>query len=436
MPNTGKHCLSAVIALALFILSTPATARENEIKEYETALAKAALSLENGVYAEAIRQFRKAQFVQPGSREAALGLGIAYARSGSLQEAKASLLKALSFDPSDARTRFELGVVMYKLGAAEEARDFFVAAAEKTTDEDLKAASRKYLALIAGSAQDGKRFSLGLSLGTQYDTNVILEPDNPVAATPMRQSDLRALLTVDGAYRLYQSNKTTAEGGYSFYQSVHRRVHDFNVQQHALKLAAVRTLSAASQTGFKYSYTYSLVGGGKFSEAHQTIPFITFQFLPKSATEFHFMFDNNRYYNTAVFPGNSDQTGSDRAAGFVHSHRLGAGTVMSVGYDFNVNDASRRYWSYAGHKGSLGVQSVLHDHTMTLALSYHDQQYRHIEPGYKRHDGVQELSAGISHPMGKIMSLNLTDLYTVRDSNIATYEYTRNIVGLFLVTRL
>ena len=436
MKNAENLYLAVALILFIALPASPLSARENEIKEYETALAKATLSLEKNDSAEAIKLFKQAQTIKPGSKEAALGLGIAYSRSGNLQESKASLLKALSIDPADARTRYELGVVMYKLGATEEASDFFTAAAEKTGDDDLKTASRKYLEMIAGGKKDGKRFSLGLSVGTQYDTNVILEPDNPAGAVQPKKSDIRGVLTMDAAYRFYQSNATTAEGGYSFYQSVHKRIHDFNVQQHALKLAAVRTLSGTSQTGLKYSFTYSLVGNRRFSEVHEAVPFISFQFAPKSITEFHFVFDNNRYYNTPVFPGNADQTSSDRTAGIIHSLRIGSSTVMSIGYDFNVNDANKRYWSYTGHKGSLGFQSTIGSYTATFALSYYDQQYRHIEPGYKRHDSVQEYSAGISRGIGKDLVLNLTDLYAIRDSNIAADEYTRNIIGLFLVTRL
>jgi hypothetical protein len=436
MKITGKRSLSAVILLGIFLLSSPSSARENEIKEFETALAKATLSVENSDYAEAIRLFKQALAIKPGNKEAALGLGIACSRSGNFQDARTSLLKALSLDPADARTRYELGVVMYKLGAADEARDFFTAVAEKTTDDALKSAAKKYLEILAGGKQDTKRFSLGLSLGTQYDTNVILEPDNPVAAAPSRKSDLRGIFTFDGAYRFIQSNTTTADAGYSFYQSIHQRVHDFNLQQHALKLAAVRSLSSTARAGLKYSYTYSLVGGRRFSETHETSPYIAFQLLPKSLTEFHFVYDNNRYYNTSVFPANADQSGADRAAGFVHTLRLGAATTLSVGYDFNVNDADKRYWSYKGNKGSLGMQSILGGYTATLGMSYHDQQYRGIGPADKRHDGIQEYSVGISRIIGKELSLMLNDLYTIRDSNYTTFEYTRNIVGFFVVTRL
>jgi tetratricopeptide (TPR) repeat protein len=424
----------AVLLVAAFF-STHASARENEIKEFETRIAKATFSVETGNYSEAISQYKQALAIKPGSKEATLGLGIACSRAGDSASAKSYLLKALHLDPADARTRYELGVVMYKLGSMQEARDFFSSVVERSPDEDLKTAARKYLTLTA-QKKEGKRYALGLSLGMQYDTNVILEPDNPVTKTAERKSDLRAVLTADGIYRFYQSDSTAAEGGYSFYQSMHQRIHEFNVQQHTVKLAAARTLSGSIRTGLKYNYVFTLVGGKRFMETHEATPYFEFKFTPRSVTEFHFNYDSSSYKNNSLFPANSDQTGVDQTVGAAHSVRVGVNTTVSMSYDFDIKDANTRYWSYRGNKGSLGVRTVLGDYTGLLAFSYYDQQFRSIGPEPKRHDGTQEYTVGVSRPVGKDLSLSLNDTYTVRDSNTPVYEYTRNIFGVFLVTRL
>jgi tetratricopeptide (TPR) repeat protein len=436
MPTVPVHRLSLMLLLGALLFATPAPAGENEIKAYETALAKATLAVENSDYQEAVNLFKQALSIKPKDKEAMLGLGIAYSRSGDLQAAKSNLLRTLTVEPDDARALYEIGVVMYKLGSTGEARDFFSAAREKSRDASLKTAAQNYLALMPEGAGEGKKFSLGLSAGFQYDSNVILEPDNPIAATQEKKSDMRGVLTVDGVYRFFKSNALSADAGYSFYQSVHHRIHDFNVQQHALKLAVTRILSGTAQTGLKYNFTYNLAGGSKFSAVHEVAPYITLQLLPKSLTEFHFIFDNSRYYNTAVFPGNAEQTGADRTMGFIHMLRLSEASTVSAGYDFDVNDANARSWSYRGQKGILGLRSVLGDYTAEVAVSYYDQRFRDTGPGYERHDGTQEYSAGLSRKIGDNLTLTLNDLYTIRDSNISVYEYTRNIVGFFVVTRL
>jgi len=423
-------------ALLAVLLSGPTYAGET-VKEFEIAVAKAALAVENSDYAEAVRLYKQAIDLNPNSKEAAAGLGIAFARAGNLPEAKAAFYKAIYIDPADVRIRYELGVVMYRLGALQDAKSYLTTVVEKAPDEELRAAAKKYLALIAGGGSGEKqKFALTVSVGTQYDSNVILEPENPVAAPPERKSDYRAVLSADGVYHFLQSGSTTADAGYSFYQSVHARVHDFNVQQHAVKLAAAHSLSGSSQLGLKYSYTYSLVGSRRFSSVQEVIPYATFEFFPKSTTEFHVLLDVNRFYNTPLFPANSDQSGNDSTAGVIHTFRIGAATVMSVAYDFDINEADKRYWSYKGNKGTLGLQSGLAGYTGTLSLSYYDQQFRAIDPGYKRHDSMQEYSIGVSRAVARNVSLSLSDYYTIRDSNIPVYEYTRNIIGLFAVVHL
>jgi tetratricopeptide (TPR) repeat protein len=436
--RTRRHLIAAVILMNLYIAVPSSFCQEHTNRDYETAATKGAFYLETGDPVSARDQFKQALAVKPGDKEATIGLGISYARAGNFSDAKETLLKALAVDPRDARVRYELGVVMYKLGEMDEAKDFFSAAIEGSADAALISAARKYLDLVEKERGAGKNLSLSLLGGLQYDTNVILEPNNPVAAQPRRKTDWRAVLTLDGDYRFLKSETTAADAGYQFYQSVHRDLHDFNIQQHNLKLAITHDLSKTAKAGIKYTFGYTLAGGSRFSTSNETIPFVTISFTPASLTEFHYICEKGRFYNSALFPLNAQQSGTDRTGGVLHTVRLGATAGLSIGYDYDANDANERFWSYRGHKGSLSVQGTQGSYTASLSASYYDRRYRDVIAGYteKRHDGVQEYSAGLSRNMGKDLSLAVSELYTVNDSNLSPYEYTRNILGLFMVTRI
>lgn len=431
--------IASIIFIALFFAVPFSYAQEHMNRDYETAVTKGAYSLETGDPASAVEQFKEALAVKPGEKEAILGLGIAYSHAGNFAGAKENLLKALAADPRDARVRYELGIVMYRLGEREEAKDFFSAAIEGSSDAALRSAAQKYLDLVEKTGPgDKKNLSLGLLGGLQYDSNVLLEPNNPIAAQGRRKSDWRAVLTLDGAYRFLKSETTAADAGYQFYQSVHRDLHDFNIQQHNLKLAVTHDLSKTAKAGIKYTFGYTLAGGSRFSTSNETIPFVTMGFTPASLTEFHYICEKGRFHNSASFPLNAQQSGTDRTGGLLHTVRLGAAANLSIGYDYDANEANERFWSYRGHKGSLSVQGTRGDYTASLSASYYDRRYREVIAGYteKRHDGVQEYSAGLSRNMGKDLSLTVSELYTVNDSNLSPYEYTRNILGLFVVTRI
>jgi tetratricopeptide (TPR) repeat protein len=436
-----RYLIAAGSCAALLICSTPAFSapEEHRNRDYEVAVAKGMFSLETNDLSSAAAFFNKALAAKPGDKAASIGLSAAYSREGNYQNAKNILLKALANDPSDARIRYELGIVMYKLGEPEEAKDFFAAVIEGRAEESLKSAARRYLEIIAGKgAGEKKGLSIGLLGGLQYDSNVILEQDNPAAAQQQRKTDSRAVLSLDGKYRFLQSETTTGDAGYQFYQSLHRNLHDFNIQQHSLTLAATHDLSSSTKAGVKYTFSYTLAGGAHFSTLNETIPFVTVAFTPASLTEFHFICDKGRFMNSTLFPLNAQQSGTDRTVGFLHTIRMGATSSVSLGYDYDAEEANERFWSYQGNKGQLGYQHVMGAYTAMVSASYYDRKYREdIAAGHpQRHDGVQEYSLDVSRSIAKDLSLSLSDLYTVNDSNLPAYTYTRNILGIFVVTRL
>jgi len=440
MPDCHAR-IHRVLARTLFILiltSSLAFAQEHTNRDYEVAITKGVLQIETTNYPDAIDSFKKALVVKPRDKTATINLGIAYGRSGNLTAARDILLKAFKDDSRDARLRYELGIVLYKIGEQGEAKKHFLAAIEGTSDGTIRSGAREYLDLIApAGSRDSKPFSLNLLGGFQYDSNVILEPNNP-STTGQRKKDWRAVLTVDGDYRFLQSEKTTATAGYQFYQSVHQKLHDYNIQQHSPRLAVTQELSGTTKVGIKYTFSYALAGGTHFSSTNETMPFVAVNFTPASLTEFHFICNKTRFHNSTLFPLNAEQSGTDRTGGILHTIKVGAGSNVTIGYDYDANDANERYWSYRGNKGSLGFQSTVGIYTASLAASYYDQKYREVMSGYteKRHDGTQEYSIDLSRAIDKDLSLVLSDLYTVHDSNLTSYEYTRNIVGLFVVMRL
>jgi len=432
--------LVLAVLTGLLLASSPCFAAEGHTnRDYEIAAAKGSFALETGDFPSAAISFKKALAIKPGDKAASIGLATAYSRAGNFQDAKGTLLQLLASDPSDARVRYELGIVMDKLGEREEAKDFFTAVIEGRADNTLKSSARRYLDLLAGKAPDEKKkLTIGLMGGLQYDSNVILEPDNPSAGQPERKSDWRAVLSLDGKYRFLKTEKTTADAGYQLYQSAHAKLHDFNIQQHGLNLAATHDLSSTTRAGVKYAFSYALAAGSRFSAVNEIVPFVTTSFTQASVTEFHVIFDTARYTNSDLFPLNAQQSGTDTAGGFLHTLRVGASSSVNIGYDYDSEKANERFWSYQGNKGRVGLQSKIGPYTASVSASYYDRKYVDLLAGYtdKRHDGVQEYSLDVSRSIAKDLDLNLSELYTINDSNLPVYAYTRNILGLFVVTRL
>jgi tetratricopeptide (TPR) repeat protein len=301
-------------ALVLLFLLLPcvAPAQEGREKGYETAMTLGSFQLETGEYANAIANFKQALALKPADKAALVSLGIAYSRSGDMTSARDTLLQALAVDPADARTKYELGVILFKLGDREGAKGQFAAVSSGPADETLKASAREYLDMIASGAEK-KKYSLNVTAGVQRDSNVILDPDNPIVPG-VKKADWRFVATLEGAYRFIDKQKTTADAGYSFYQGLNATLTDFNVQQHAFTLSGRYNAAEKSRLGLRYQYLYSLVGGDKYSAVHQVKPSADFSFTKDTVTEFFYSYENKKFYDAALFPTNTDRNGNNNAA--------------------------------------------------------------------------------------------------------------------------
>jgi Flp pilus assembly protein TadD len=140
--------------------------QEQAEKGYETAMTLGNFQLETGEYADAIANFKHALDIRPADKAALVSLGIAYYRSEDMQNARDTLQQALVVDPSDARAKYELGRVLFKLGDKEGAKGQFDAVVGGPAEETLKDSAREYLDMISsGAGPEKKRYSLNIMAG-------------------------------------------------------------------------------------------------------------------------------------------------------------------------------------------------------------------------------------------------------------------------------
>jgi len=432
-----KTLLRSAQFLALLVLLLPAEgfSQENKERDYEIALTKGQYEIELGNFAAAIDHLQRALELVPGDQEARVSLGVAYARSGDRQKARTVLEQAVAADGNDSRARYELGLVLAALGQDEAAKQMMRTAAETTRDEALADAARAYL---GGREQAGARPSLRLTGGFQYDDNVILEQDNPIAPTGDKKADWRGVLLLEGVLPFGVTGRRGAEAAYQFYQSLHGSLEDYNVQEHVGRVGGHYAFSRTSRFDLTYEFRYAFVGGEHYSTTHWFAPVFSVNLTSQSLTELHGTYSSDRYFDTPVFTALTEKNGPSASAGLTHTVLSGRKTGIALDYTYDTHDAVMDYWDYTGHRGAVSALTEAGRYKLFATLSYHDKKYGGIPPGAteKRHDGVQELLAGVSRKAGTTVTVTLSDQYTLNDSNLPLYEYRRNIVGLFVEVAL
>jgi hypothetical protein len=418
---------------ALLAVMPALAAEKNMERDYEIALTKGQYAIELQDYASAIEHLKNALKLKPNGQTARISLGVAYSRSGDQAAARDVLQQAVAADASDARARYELALVLAKLGQAEEARSQMTQAA-KSNDPEVIAAAKGYL---EGTGGEKPRLTVKLAGGVQYDSNVILEPD--AAVTPgVKNADWRALFILNGAYTFLDTGRADAKIGYIFYQTLHQDLTDYNVQQHTGRLAGRYNMSKTMSVDLEYDFIYSFVGGDHYSTSNLFAFRLPANLTPESLTELHASYEAKRFFDTPVFTGQPDRNGSDTSVGAGHTIMLDKRSGVAFDYTYDRNAATEDSWSYAGNKVTVNALAEWEDYKVFGSLSYYDRRYDAIAPGYteKRHDGVQEYAAGATWKAGKGWSVTLSDDYTINDSNLPIYQYTRNIVSLIAEIRL
>lgn len=414
----------------LFLAPSALWAQENRERDFEIALTKGQYEIELGNYGAAAGYLEKALALKPGNRDARVSLGIAYARAGDLARAREQLQQAADGDPNDGRARYELALVLRKLGDRDGATKMMTQAAALSRDDDLSAAAQGFL---RDTGAPGTA-SLRISGGMQYDSNVILEQDDPVSPSTESKADWRGVIVLKGTLPFLTSSTRGGEAGYQLYQSLHLNLEDYNVQQHAARVAGHAALSSTMRFDLAYGFVYSFVGAEHYSTAHRFLPRLTLTLTPKSLTEVHGSYESKRFFNTPVFTTLTEKNGTNAAIGVTHTVKVGAKTGLAMDYTYDQEATEKDYWDYGGHQVAVNALTEMGAYTLFLGVSYYDRRYDGVPPGAsaKRHDGAQSVSAGVSRKAGKAMTLSLTDTFTFNDSNLALYEYKRNILGLFV----
>ncbi len=418
-----------------FLIITGISYADDSVYQKHIALGIAALETNN--YRDAVDEFSAALKEHSDDHTATLYLGIAQSRSGN-KDAGPSLKKALALNPKNPRTNLELGIFYFNQSAYGEAKDHFAATKKLAPQTELSEMAENYMRAM-GQGGSAKPWSLLMSLGTQYDSNVAIIPDDRALPLGLSdKSDWRAVVYLKGKYTFVSSKNLEGSASYSLYQSLHNNLSDFNVTQHLFDLKGSYTLSPSLKLTGTYTFEYVYLGGDGYDYAHAISPSLTLLEGNGFSTILEYRYQYSHFMNTDLFSTNSFRTGSNNLAGITQIIPLKTSIAAKVGYAHDENAANKEYWDYSGDKFFAGLTFTL-PHRMFLDLygEYYSRDFEGISPASDsaRKDTSRTVSASLTKAYSNRLSLTLAQLYTKNKSNIEDFDYKRSITSLFLNVR-
>jgi Flp pilus assembly protein TadD len=430
-----------------------------------------------GASAFAIQDMEQAIKLNPSLPHAALDLGVAYFDAGKYAEARSWLERAHQQGYERFTAAFFLGVALYRLGDdaaaqgylkeamadpeltvpahyyaglsllrqgdAVAARSELAEVARQQPESEIGKAAQQYVSGAAPQPLAGeelrKRWSAFGRLAFQYDSNVVIAPtssDVQAAEGISRQSDGAAVLAAGGDYTLLDSDSVWMQGHYDFYQSVHFQLTKFDLEGHRLRLD-IASKPARVTYGFAAIYDLYFLDYQTFFQEGLGTPWITFAEGPRAATQLYYTLRARDFFRSPYSPY---RDGFDNAFGLRQYVNLWSPDwVLGFGYQFDAeNTAGSRGgndFQYKGNQFDVGVSLPVYS-LARAQLAYlfrlEDYQFPNSRDNFQfaRHDQDNQFAVALTRDLTANLALGLDYIGVFNSSNIADFDYNRNIVSV------
>ena len=185
-------------------------------------------------------------------------------RLGRSKEAVALYQKLLTHSPDHVPTRFFLGEAYERLGRRDDAIKEWRWVAQHSPAEEYRQWAQEGLARVGAVAEapaKRKRWTLVGDLGWDWDSNVILKPDDKALATTGDQNAGRFSVDLGVRYRALEERDLQVDLAYTSRQSLHDdSLDDFNFTSQEFGVDARKRVALAGRD-VTLGVRYDLLGG-------------------------------------------------------------------------------------------------------------------------------------------------------------------------------
>jgi len=284
-----------------------------------------------------------------------------------------------------------------------------------------------------------KRLNFELTTRFQYDDNFILIPTTDVYNLKDKKKETTIeLFYLRGEYAFLRTPHSQISASYGLYQAICNSLRDNDVQDHIVSLDWLysdrKETFPNKSLRLTYSYDHLLSDYKSFLYRHTLRPILIIQETPKNLTLFQYTFQDKIFKDIPLFDEDR-RDAKNHELGFVHFLRFNQGKhFLKTGYFYDREFARGDNWDYQGNKGIAGFQYTFpKDLRFNLDYEYKNIHYENPNIFFDQHrkDIERNLSAGISKDIGKNKDKTISLEYrrTVNSSNIALYDYEKNLVS-------
>ncbi len=396
------------------------------------SLALATLYYNQKAFAKSLEWLLRAEKLDPANGLIVFHQGRAY------QELKQDALAAPRFVRAAllapflfVEAHYYAGQSFKRIGSDEEAEDAFNAVITNAPGSPQALSAQALLQEMSRSKRRERRWNLLILSTVQFDDNVVLEPsDGPLIQTGEPHEDTRLVLNIQGDFALHKIPPWTTGLAYSLYQSLHNKLGRFNTFSHTPQLYVTRK-KGKQEARLDYYYQSVLLDSAPYLETQGLRSSYQYRPRPGLSSDFFYQAEWKDFESRPNIPVNAMRDAKNNAVGATASLLLGP-VVGKAGYRFELENAENADWDFKGHRLTLGAAWQIPwaiQVNLTGDYSLNDYSHGHslsIE-GIAREDAVSSVAVRLARPFTPISSLSMNYTLTRNDSNLATFDYKRQI---------
>lgn len=290
----------------------------------------------------------------------------------------------------------------------------------------MAAAVAPCLILVGGTSAWADGLSFDLRAGGEYDSNVVVsETDQNTGA-----GNFSAELDLLTEYEVKFSRKGSVEVGYTFSQSLHQELSQFDVQTHGFK-AGIKQRFGAFKLGINYRYYNSSLDGNGFLTLQRISPYVTFYAGKSFLVRATYSYEDKDLKTSINRDATSNIFGAD-------AYLLvdGSRTYFSFGYQMKILDAVGPEFDYdaniARARFTTRVPLLGKTSKFRIGVNYEKRDYDNItlSLGEPRDDKRLTLKTSLKVPFGDHFYVLGSLRYRDYQSNFLSADYSEYVSSL------
>ncbi len=349
-------------------------------------------------------------------------------------------------------TRFYTGLALGVLGlpvqaAAEVERALRLAPGSELTGP----AERLRDTLVAARGRE-RRLLLEARLGFFYDDNVAVVPNadgGEPLVTPLRgraHESTGELAALRAEYAWLRTEQWEATAGASFFGTYNNDLPSFNILDFLGSAGVTRKLTLGAmpaQASLQYVFDTLFLDREEFIQRHTVALSGVLAESALHLTQVFARYQNKEFNEERPLPAEEFRDADNWTVGAVHLLRFSQDRhFLKAGYQFDLEDADGKNYAYRGHRLLAGGQYTLPWKQIRLKddLDVHFRDYVHknsllptTAPDTTRRSDTEITNVvRVEVPLPWSLTLSAEYLSSVNDSNLAVFDYTRNVYSLIL----